>query len=226
MTMATLSGMFPVVARFRRTWSDSHEMVYVMGASVSSLTVLITHLARNTVQVTTVQVLVVSGDWCAWADVSPSVMAMRAQGTLLSYEVRMMNGSSVADSITYTVERENYAQHTELCWLNRYGAYETLHLTGRKLWKAERSAEHGWSGDEYVALDMEVADTYESNTGYCSQEVMGQVRDLMDAPLEWVLMADGSWRKVTVTAVPFEQASPTNEARQATVTWRYAERDF
>lgn len=159
------------------------------------------------------------------ADVSPSVISalLPSGAKLVEYSTQIRYQGSQRDSCRYVVD---YAARlrTEFCWLNRWGVYETLVMRGSETLSPERTAEYGWTGDDWSALDLETADVYEVSTGYVGDREWSQVRDMAESPLVW--RWDGqSWHMVTITGVKLDRTKPTNEARACSVTYRPCDRE-
>ena len=156
-------------------------------------------------------------------DVSPSVISsLLPNGAVLKeYTITMLESNVEKDSCRYIVD--SVAAVRQLCWLNRWGVYETLVLKGSETLNASRAATYGFTGDDWSALDMEVTDEYECSTGYVGENEWNQVRDMAESPIVWLW--DGVWHRVTITDAKLSHLRPTNEARSCVVTYRLSDRE-
>ena len=156
-------------------------------------------------------------------DVSPSVISsLLPNGAVLKeYTITMLESNVEKDSCRYIVDSAVAVR--QLCWLNRWGVYETLVLKGSETLKASRAATYGYTGDDWSALDMEVTDEYECSTGYVGENEWSQVRDMAESPIVWLW--DGVWHRVTITDAKLSRLRPTNEARSCVVTYRLSDRE-
>lgn len=221
-------GYLPFLSKKKHTFADAEEPVTVLSSNVN-LTVIATYV-RNGVQETS---NVIQLQWTDYslggraAYVSPTVIYnnLPSGAKLMEYTVRMLSSGTgtVVDSCTYIVDQQNTLR-TQMIWLNRWGVYETLSMMGTQTLAPERTAEFGWCGDDWMGLDMEVADEYECSTGYVGDNEWNQVRDLAESPIVW-LWNGLAWHRVTITGVRLSRIKPTNEAPACIVRYRLSDRE-
>ena len=142
--------------------------------------------------------------------------------SLLFFDVLLYDGDQLLDKCRYTIEHRNFSQHSEFCYMNMLGAFESVGFTGLLTNTPEREAEYGYCGDDYAALDLQVNDVIEINTGWCNKEMMAQVRDMIESPLI-LKRENGEWKKVVITAIDYSISRPTNSSFNAKITYRYAD---
>jgi hypothetical protein len=199
------------------------EMVQLIGIAQSSLTVVANYVKDGVESSVTYTAEVEDSNAfgvCYWVSPSDVQTHIPSGARLVGYETRY--GYSVCK---YEVEDGNYAQKSQFLYLNRWGVYESLWCIGSEKWNINRSAEIGLSGGELTALDIDVDDTYEVSTGYVNDSVLEQLRDLAESPLVW-LLDNSTFKKVAIDDVKMERVLPSNEARTATITYRYANRNM
>lgn len=228
MTVSSLNQRHPLLSLRKRTFIDASEPMYIVGPTPKTVTVYVTYLSL-TGDVGTLYYNLSATDadtFGTYRNVSPSAVASHLQtgAKLLEYAVAI-DGATMR--CTYIVDYGHQAQRTEICYLNRWGVYETLWLLGSERWKPERSADFGYAGDEHAALDVVVEDIYETSTGYVNDTVLDQLRDIAASPSIWLWVAAAStWRKITVKSVDFERVRPSNEVRSGMITYQFAEQNI
>ena len=158
------------------------------------------------------------------ADVSPSVIAalLPTGSKLVRYTAAIIHNGAESDICRFEVDH-GATLRAEFFWLNRWGVYESLVMRGTETQSPVRSAQYGWAGEEWSALDLEVNDDLQVSTGYVGDREWLQMRDMAESPIVWLW--DGAWHKVTVTDVKLDRTKPSNEARACMVTYRQADRE-
>lgn len=226
-TLSSLINHLPFVSKVKYTAPTAKEYVCAL-SSVSGLTVKAEAIyVLSGVQGT--QTIAASNfSWTSSTgggsiDVSPGVITshLSSGAVLKEYTIQTIYNNAVVDSCRYIVEQANGLR--ELCWLNRWGAYETLVLKGSDTLNSNRSASYGWTGDDWSALDMDVTDEYDGSTGYVGEKEWNQVRDLAESPIVWLW--NGAWQRVTITGVKLSRVRPTNEARTCVINYRLSDRE-
>lgn len=222
-TVDNLNAVLPFLSLSKRTFAGAAEMVQLIGIAQSSLTVVANYVKNGVESSVTYTAEVEDSNAfgvCYWVSPSDVQTHIPSGARLVGYETRY--GYSVCK---YEVEDGNYAQKSQFLYLNRWGVYESLWCIGSEKWNINRSAEIGLSGGELTALDIDVDDTYEVSTGYVNDSVLEQLRDLAESPLVW-LLDNSTYKKVAIDGVKMERVLPSNEARTATITYRYANRNM
>ena len=222
-TVADLNAVLPFLSLDKRTFDGAAEMVQLIGIVQETLSITAYYERNGSVTATTYTPEAADSNAfgvCYW--VSPLAVQSHIPlgAKLLRYEVHYV--SSVCK---YEMEYGNYAQKSQFIYLNRWGVYESLWCVGSQKWNIKRAAEIGLSGGELTPLDIDVDDTYEVSTGYVDTAVLEQLRDLSESPLVW-LLDNATFKKVAIDDVKMERVLPSNEARTATITYRYANRNM
>ena len=226
-TLTLMNDKVPFVSKKKRTFLGASERFYVIGPTARTIRVTTTYV-RNGTQGSSAHSLSTNIDSDSFArstDVSPSrIQTLLPSGaSLREYTVMVCSGMTELDSCRYIVEQSHYAKRVQVAWLNRWGVYETLWLIGAEQLKTDRSADFGFTGDHYSALDISVVETFQQSTGYGSRAMADQVRDLAASPDVWRYdTANSRWQRITITDVDIPRPTPTNEAHACTITYRIA----
>lgn len=222
-TVANLNAVLPFLSLDKRTFEGAAEMVQLIGIVQETLTVTATYVLNGVVNSVTYTPDVADSNAfgvCYWISPLAVQMHIPLAARLARYEVHY--GSSVCK---YEMEENHYPQKSQFIYLNRWGVYESLWCVGSQKWNIKRAAEIGLSGGELTALDIDVDDTYEVSTGYVDTAVLEQLRDLVESPLVW-LLDSATFKKVAIDDVKMERELPSNEARTATIIYRFANRNM
>ena len=222
-TLANLNAVLPFLSLDKRTFDGAAEMVQLIGIVQETLTVTATYVLNGVVNSVTYTPDVADSNAfgvCYWISPLAVQMHIPLAARLARYEVHY--GSSVCK---YEMEENHYPQKSQFIYLNRWGVYESLWCVGSQKWNIKRAAEIGLSGGELTALDIDVDDTYEVSTGYVDTAVLEQLRDLVESPLVW-LLDSATFKKVAIDDVKMERELPSNEARTATIIYRFANRNM
>lgn len=229
-TLTLMNDKVPFVSKKKRTFLGAWERIYVIGPSARTIKVTTIYVLSPNIQtqgssVHTLSTDIDSDSFARSIDVSPSqIQALLPSGaSLREYTVQVCSGMTELDTCRYIVEQSHYMKRVQVAWLNRWGVYETLWLVGAEQQKTDRSADFGFTGDHYSALDISVVETFQQSTGYGSRAMADQVRDLAASPDVWRYdTANSRWQRITITDVDIPRPNPTNEAHACTITYRIA----
>ena len=142
-TLSSLASGVPFLSRKRTTMAGASEPVVVACPSGVTLHVAYVYVLAGEVEVgsTTIS-FSSSNDYLAKADVSPAVVAalLPSGGVLMEYDVIPKVSGNSHPGCKYVMDGQ-HPYRTQLCYLNNYGAWETIALDGIKDMKLERTAE-------------------------------------------------------------------------------------
>lgn len=224
-TLAALAATMPLIATQRKTGAAYKELVSVECTSGVSLRVTSTYVLNGEV-LTQDDPLYYFGTntYMAVADVSPSVVAalLPVGGVLKGYKVYTVKTGATGNHATYVVDDHHRPWHTLMCWLNNYGAWETIRLGGIKSLVLDAKREYAISGDGWTSFNVEAYETMTAYTAHATKEVGEQLRDISDTPLAFVY-ENGSWVRVNIEDVDLERRLPSNEATVGSVKYKHAE---
>lgn len=226
-TLSSLVNHIPFVSKVRHTAPTAKEYMTALSVltngTIKAEAICIVSGAQSTQTIAASNFTWSSSSGGGSIDVSPSVIAaLLPSGAILKeYTIKMLLSNVEQDSCRYIVDQVPTLR--QLCWLNRWGVYETLLLKGSETLKPSRAATFGYTGDDWSALDMEVTDEYEVSTGYVGDNEWAQVRDMAESPVVWLW--NGAWQRVTITGVNADRTRPTNEARACVITYRLSDRE-
>ena len=145
---------------------------------------------------------------------------------VLYYDFQLQDSEKIYDRVRCEVEYDNLsAPHIlEVMFLNMFGVYETLLMTGSDTESVELESSTGYANGKLIRTDGVLQVLHEMHSGWLSRARYATVIDMCESPWVAVKAADGSWREIVVTKLKAERVRPNNMPDDVVVSWRYAER--
>lgn len=147
-----------------------------------------------------------------------------AVGRVLYADYMLDDGKVVTDKVRVTPLDNAPAHSVEVIFLNMFGVYETLLMTGSDTENVELEASYGYANGKMVRTDAICEVSHEMHSGWLSRARYATVIDMCESPWVAVKAADGGWREIVVTELKAERVRPNNMPDDVVVSWRYAER--
>lgn len=223
-TLAALAATMPLLATTRKVGASSTELVSVECPSGVSLRVTSTYVLNGAVLTHDDPLYYLATNaYRAVANVSPSVVAalLPTGGVLKEYKVYTDVTGAPGNDATYVVDDHHRPWKTVLCWLNNYGAWETITLGGIKSSVLDAKRETAIAGDGWTSFNAEAYETITAFTAHSTKEVGEQLRDISDTPIAFVF-ENNAWVRVNIEDVDLERRLPSNETTVGSVTYKHA----
>ena len=224
-----MGGYLPILNRKKKTFIDLNEPFYLLDVQEQRyLSVGIASVVDGAAKYDEIDLDEDERNYSfKYYDLSPKTLLQLISNKygsvdrLLFYDVILkQEDGTVLDKCRYTIDTRHF-ERQEFLYMNMLGAFESVVLTGQQTYEPDRSAEYGYCGDEYKALDLQVNDIYEKNSGYTNKIVIGQLRDMLESPSVYVYDAYG-FRPITIIDSSFSINKPTNESYNVSIKYRYA----
>lgn len=145
--------------------------------------------------------------------------------TLLYYVLTLLTADNAqADRIHFSIDRKtNASAATYFIYLNLFGVPDCIVFRGKQTEDQDLDSDFGYAGREYVRLDAQLTEGHKANSGWLTAEELHAAYDFMSSPFAFVLHADGSLRRITITELDSSVSRPSHEPCSVQLTWRYAD---
>ena len=230
LTPEAMGGYMPIINRKKKTFLDHNEPFYLLDVQEQrNLSVGLASLVDGATQYDEIDLEEDERNYSfKYYNLSPKNMLQKLSDIhtdvqqFLFYDVMLKNeAGEILDQCRYTIETRRF-DRKQFLYLNMLGAMETVIFTGKETYEPDRSAQYGYAGEEYKALDLKVVDIYDKNSGYNNKTVMNQIRDMLESPSVY-LWDSGDFRKIVIIDSSYSLATPTNTSYNVSIKYRFAD---
>lgn len=170
-----------------------------------------------------------------YVDLSVSnVIAIAAPGESLStikplyYDVVVKFDGVQTDKMRFTIDNNYYPQESGILYYNLFGLPSTLPFTGQNNEKIEQEVTFGYVGNMYRALDRDLSNSHELNSGWISNEERPAYKDLLQSPFTAIYHKSGNdvtLEEIAITGIDWTITRPSNEPDNIKLTYRHAQKN-
>lgn len=143
---------------------------------------------------------------------------------VLYVDYMLQNGDILKDRVRMTVDYQDRHPQSEIVFLNMFGVYETVLLTGKDTEAMGLEASFGYANNKYVRIDADSEIEHELNSGWLSAEKYATILDMCSSPWCAIRSKNGSWREIVIVEVEAERSRPSNTPDNVALRYRFADK--
>lgn len=156
--------------------------------------------------------------------VSSVLGGMSDVSRVLYVDYMLQNGDTLKDRVRMTVDYQDRHPQSEIVFLNMFGVYETVLLTGKDTEAMGLEASFGYANNKYVRIDADSEIEHELNGGWLSAEKYATILDMCSSPWCAIRSKNGSWREIVIVEVEAERSRPSNTPDNVALRYRFADK--
>lgn len=142
---------------------------------------------------------------------------------VLYSDYQLVFGGTIKDQVRLIVD-DTKIQQTEVVFVNLFGIYETILMTGADTEVMGMDASYGYANGKYIRIDADMSIEHELNSGWLNKEKYATIMDMCSSPWCAVRSSDGSWREIVITEIEAERKRPNNTPDNMMLRYRFADK--
>jgi len=145
-----------------------------------------------------------------------------AVGQVQRVTAELMKGTTVADSVTFNIDRSHHAQQRVVAFTNCFGMLETEAFTGTDAETTELDNEYAWIDRDFEKTYTREVTEHRLAARFSDKNRRNSLRDITASSDVYLIHENGKdcWQKMTVTALEMTDSHPHTSPPTAYLTLR------